>query len=94
MAQAYENLDKPSDALKYYKIAIAKGFNEKENYVYCYTRAINLSDWVYDFKASISLCLEAIAILPENENFRKLLGEFSKKSGETEIYNFNPFRNI
>jgi len=91
VAEAYEKLDKLSESLKYYKIAIAKGFNQEKNYVYFYKKAINLANRISDFKSSISLCTEALIFLPDNDEIKKLLGISLKASGTSEIYSFNPF---
>ena len=94
VAEAYEKSDKLSEALKYYKIAIAKGFNQEKNYVYFYKKAISLANRICDFKSSFSLCAEALIFLPDNEEIKKLLGKSLKESGTSEIYNFNPLQNI
>ncbi len=94
VAEAYEKLENASDAIRYYKMAIAKGLYNEKNCQHIYIKAINLSNWLKDFKGSISLCLEALLYFPKNKRIKDLLGKSLMKSGCSEIYNFDPFRNI
>lgn len=91
VAEAHEQLGNISESLKYYKIAIAKGFRKKENYFYFYEKAINLSYRIRDFNSAMSLCFDALTYFPENKGLQDYLGKIIIESGKKELYKFNPF---
>ncbi len=78
---ALSSLGKYSEGIKYLKIGIAKGFRKHVDYANCVKSTIHLLNKLGKYKESIPLCLEAVNVLPRDQELADLLTDTIKQTG-------------
>ena len=83
IGEAYESIGNNSDAIKHYKIAIAKGFSHEHEYIHLYLKTIKLLTRLRKNDEAFSVCFEALAFFPHNKKLNNLLPKVTYTCGVT-----------